>query len=55
MPLLFVCEEDHARLPDAWELDSFSGSLEPRAFCGATVAIQEVGSEVDPRLSRTAK
>jgi serine/threonine protein kinase len=50
MPLAFVCEKEHARLPDAWERNSFSGSLGTCAACGAAVSLQEVGSDVDPRL-----
>jgi eukaryotic-like serine/threonine-protein kinase len=50
MPLAFVCENDHARVPDAWERNSFSGSLEQCVACGAAVSLQEVGSDIDPKL-----
>src|SRR5437870_2570653 len=49
MPHLFVCEQGHARLPDAWEPISPPDSLGPCVLCGASVSLQDTGPDTDPR------
>ena len=48
MPLLVVCDEDHSRLADPWELGQPTDVGEPCCVCGVVARLQQHGGPVQP-------